>query len=112
MKMKFILGLLLVFVSLMVVSGAGKKGPVKPVGLIPNFYKTTRCPQAEQLVKQITQEKTRKDPTLGAKLLRVHYHDCFVRVCCYLLIIYICTNLRFYSQICYMHVFVFIIDLD
>lgn len=45
-----------------------------------NFYKQS-CPQAEKLVRDITWSKAQSDATLGAKLLRVHYHDCFVRGC-------------------------------
>ncbi|CAI9771031.1 unnamed protein product [Fraxinus pennsylvanica] len=66
-------------VSLVVVAGAGKGSSIG--GLRENFYRTTGCPQAEQLVRQITWSKARNDPTLGAKLLRMHYHDCFVRGC-------------------------------
>ncbi|CAI9118699.1 OLC1v1020299C1 [Oldenlandia corymbosa var. corymbosa] len=46
-----------------------------------NFYRSTTCPQAENLVRQATRSKVRSDPTLAAKILRVHYHDCFVRGC-------------------------------
>lgn len=49
-------------------------------GLRMNFYRFARCPQAERIVRGITWSKVRNDPTLAAKLLRVHYHDCFVRV--------------------------------
>ncbi|KAL3727467.1 hypothetical protein ACJRO7_032229 [Eucalyptus globulus] len=45
-----------------------------------NFYKKS-CPQAEKLVRDITWSKAQSDPTLGAKLLRMHYHDCFVQGC-------------------------------
>lgn len=81
--MRSFLSLTLLLVSLVVVVAAKKsKAPVKPVGLILDFYKVTRtCPQAEKIVKRIIREKVRNDRTLGAKLLRVHYHDCFVKVC-------------------------------
>ncbi|KAL7105050.1 hypothetical protein ACP275_07G021400 [Erythranthe tilingii] len=78
--MKTLLGFVLVFLSLTVVYGAGKKAPVKP-GLRLDFYKSTRCPKAEQLVKQVTEDRVRRDSTLGAKLIRLHYHDCFVKGC-------------------------------
>ncbi|KAK3002340.1 hypothetical protein RJ639_021515 [Escallonia herrerae] len=47
--------------------------------LSKNFYKKS-CSQAENLVRDITWSKAQTDSTLGAKLLRVHYHDCFVKV--------------------------------
>lgn len=49
-------------------------------GLRKNFYKNS-CPQAEKRVREIVWSKAQNNPSLGAKLLRMHYHDCFVRVC-------------------------------
>ncbi|XP_006357005.2 peroxidase 24-like [Solanum tuberosum] len=46
-----------------------------------NYYQSTHCPNVEQLIRDITWSKVAKDATLGAKLLRIHYHDCFVRGC-------------------------------
>lgn len=48
-----------------------------------NFYKKT-CPQANQIVKQIITSKTRTNPALGAHLIRMQFHDCFVRVTIYI----------------------------
>ncbi|TMW95608.1 hypothetical protein EJD97_008603 [Solanum chilense] len=46
-----------------------------------NYYQSTHCPNVEQLIRDITWSKVAQDPTLGAKLLRIHYHDCFVKGC-------------------------------
>lgn len=52
----------------------------RPKGnLSRNTYKEA-CPQVEDIVREIVWGKVAKDPTLAAKLLRLHYHDCFVRV--------------------------------
>lgn len=52
-------------------------------GLKQNFYRTS-CPQVEPTVSTITRNRVQSNPALGAKLLRMHFHDCFVRVCPYL----------------------------
>ena len=44
------------------------------------FYKKT-CPRAEAIVKRTTTNFISRAPSLAAPLLRMHFHDCFVRVC-------------------------------
>nr|GLL30398.1 peroxidase 27-like [Ipomoea trifida] len=49
-------------------------------GLKSNFYKKT-CPVMESVVQKTTARLISKAPTLAAPLLRMHFHDCFVRGC-------------------------------
>ncbi|XP_021899940.1 peroxidase N1-like [Carica papaya] len=44
------------------------------------FYSTT-CPQVESIVKSAVQARFDTDPTVAPGLLRMHFHDCFVRGC-------------------------------
>ncbi|KAM6567848.1 hypothetical protein CsatA_026976 [Cannabis sativa] len=48
--------------------------------LTQNFYKNS-CPKAEQIIKQVVRERFAKDRSITAGLLRLHFHDCFVRGC-------------------------------
>ena len=54
----------------------------EPGNLRPDFYKYS-CPSAESTVEMVVKKYIEKDITLAAPLLRLHFHDCFVRVCIY-----------------------------
>lgn len=43
------------------------------------FYNAT-CPQAESIIRQVVQTRLKSNPFTTAGLLRMHFHDCFVRV--------------------------------
>ncbi|WJX13756.1 peroxidase [Trifolium repens] len=45
-----------------------------------SFYQHS-CPQADDIIKTKTLQHVSADPNLPAKLLRMHFHDCFVRGC-------------------------------
>ncbi|XP_028762280.1 uncharacterized protein LOC114720755 [Neltuma alba] len=67
-----LLAYLLLFASLVV--GQGDK-------LRKNFYRRASCPQAEDIIKTRTTQLVSSNPALPAQLLRLHFHDCFVRGC-------------------------------
>ncbi|CAN1122055.1 Peroxidase 72 [Linum perenne] len=45
-----------------------------------NFYDYS-CPQAQQIVKSVVAKAVSKEPRMAASLLRLHFHDCFVKGC-------------------------------
>lgn len=47
--------------------------------LSPNYYSST-CPQALSIVKAEVGAAIKNETRMGASLLRLHFHDCFVNV--------------------------------
>ncbi|CAH1435040.1 unnamed protein product [Lactuca virosa] len=92
--MKNIIGLFLVSILVVGCMGAGGRGGNghgrghgngNGGGLKMNFYgklcRLDRLATVESTVRQIVWSKVSADPSMAAKLLRLHYHDCFVRGC-------------------------------
>ncbi|XP_020096412.1 peroxidase 7 [Ananas comosus] len=72
---------LLYFTS--VLAGPDKKKPdylTQIDGLDTDYYRKT-CPKAEEIISKKVKHWISKDYTLGASLLRLHFHDCAIRGC-------------------------------
>ncbi|KAK3163476.1 hypothetical protein QOZ80_1AG0004220 [Eleusine coracana subsp. coracana] len=49
-------------------------------GLAYNFYAKT-CPNLDNIVRTVTWQQVAANPALAGRLLRLHFHDCFVNGC-------------------------------
>ncbi|XP_010240935.1 PREDICTED: peroxidase 27-like [Nelumbo nucifera] len=74
------LKLIPVFLLLQLVISVFFVDPITAQGLKVGFYKKT-CPSVEAIVKKTTAHFISRAPTLASPLLRMHFHDCFVRGC-------------------------------
>ncbi|KAI5434931.1 cationic peroxidase 1 [Lathyrus oleraceus] len=48
--------------------------------LTPNYYDRI-CPKALPIIKSVVKQAIYREPRIGASLLRLHFHDCFVNGC-------------------------------
>ncbi|CAN4109871.1 unnamed protein product [Withania somnifera] len=48
--------------------------------LYPQFYDWS-CPKANDIVKSVVAQAVAREPRMAASLLRLHFHDCFVKGC-------------------------------
>ncbi|KAI3974959.1 hypothetical protein MKX01_005070 [Papaver californicum] len=54
--------------------------PLSTAVLDSHYYDQT-CPQAEHIISETIRNASLYDPKVPARLLRMFFHDCFVRVC-------------------------------
>ncbi|KAK9134419.1 hypothetical protein Syun_013749 [Stephania yunnanensis] len=73
---------LLLFSSLLLLSLPLFEAQRPPIvrGLSWTFYRSS-CPNVEKIVRDHLKDVFRRDITQAAGLLRIHFHDCFVRGC-------------------------------
>ncbi|MFS8016671.1 putative peroxidase [Helianthus anomalus] len=50
------------------------------ISLSSNYYEKT-CPNAESLIRKAVRDAAKNDKKVPAALLRMHFHDCFIRGC-------------------------------
>lgn len=55
--------------------------------LTTNFYENS-CPNASAIVRRVMEQAQQSDVRIGAKLIRLHFHDCFVQVLVVSLLVY------------------------
>lgn len=67
---------------------------LRPEDLLSLDYYHTSCPQLEGIIQQKLHALVKKDNTLAASIIRLHFHDCFVRVIS--LSIFSCKVLKIY----------------
>ncbi|WVZ10682.1 hypothetical protein V8G54_015212, partial [Vigna mungo] len=48
--------------------------------LYPQFYDGS-CPRVQEIVQSVVAKAVAKEPRMAASLLRLHFHDCFVKGC-------------------------------
>ncbi|KAL7231407.1 hypothetical protein ACSBR2_009626 [Camellia fascicularis] len=71
----FIVVTILVFAPILCFAGKSNGGY-----LYPQFYDRS-CPKAQEIVKSVVAKAVAKDTRMAASLLRLHFHDCFVKGC-------------------------------
>jgi hypothetical protein len=80
----------------------GLLGACHGAKLRQKYYEYT-CPHVLDIVREVTWKHVAQDLTLAAPLLRLHFHDCFVRVIHLCFLLYICALvLNLYFLICLM----------
>ncbi|KAK8518970.1 hypothetical protein V6N13_017779 [Hibiscus sabdariffa] len=79
-KHKFFLVFVLSYMAAGAAAGVGAASVKGHRGMRVGFYSTS-CPLAESIVTSTVQSHLQSDPSVGPAILRMHFHDCFVRGC-------------------------------
>lgn len=58
-----------------------KVAPPNPQYLLSFTHYLKTCPDAEAIIRRKVSAWIHKDYTLAASIIRLHFHDCAVRVC-------------------------------
>ncbi|XBI19460.1 hypothetical protein VPH35_060979 [Triticum aestivum] len=61
--------------------GSGPPVPSPSGSGLSYGYYNTRCPTAEKIIKDAVKKAVDENPGIGAGLIRLFFHDCFVRGC-------------------------------
>ncbi|KAB2016392.1 hypothetical protein ERO13_D08G088600v2 [Gossypium hirsutum] len=56
------------------------EGSLSKAQLTPTFYDET-CPNVTAIIRHVLVNASFSDPRIGASLIRLHFHDCFVQGC-------------------------------
>ncbi|KAH1107980.1 hypothetical protein J1N35_011748 [Gossypium stocksii] len=56
------------------------EGSLSKAQLTPTFYDET-CPNVTAIIRKVLVNASFSDPRIGASLIRLHFHDCFVQGC-------------------------------
>lgn len=76
-----------ILIAILVVScsihvSAVTKPPLLPAAAsLRHTYYLNSCPNLESIIQQKVSAWVEKDYTLAASIIRLHFHDCAVRVC-------------------------------
>ncbi|KAK8547985.1 hypothetical protein V6N13_055174 [Hibiscus sabdariffa] len=81
MRVGYSIFILFVFLSLLGISDVSNANRLSHANSLRYDYYKETCPQLNKIVKDFITDINRINPALGAQLIRLQFHDCFVRGC-------------------------------
>lgn len=79
--MRWILAAILVVSCSIHVAAVTKPALLPAAAYLRHTYYMESCPKLESIIHQKVSAWVKKDYTLAASIIRLHFHDCAVRVC-------------------------------